>query len=249
MLKEARHDFILNEVRIRNRVLLSDIAGHLNVSEDTVRRDLKDLHQQGKLKKVHGGAVAKSFTPFTIHQEDIYDHPNKEYIARKAVSKIRSGMVVLISGGTTNLELVLQIPQELQATFFTPSLQVGLQLAQLPNIETILVGGKISRGAQISYGTDAIHTLLQIRADICFLGTGHLDAKAGLTEFDWEVVQMKRAMIRAAREIISLTLSAKIDSVQRYQVCTTKEINTLVTELDPGNTMLAEFKKQGMEIL
>ena len=103
MLKETRHDYILNEVRIRNRVLLSDLAQHLEVSEDTVRRDLKNLHDQGKLKKVHGGAVARSFVPFSLHQEEIYDHANKEIIARKALPLLSNGQVILITGGTTDI--------------------------------------------------------------------------------------------------------------------------------------------------
>ena len=94
MLKEERHDFILNEVRIRNRVLLSDLAARLEVSEDTVRRDLTELHLLGKLKKVHGGAVAKSFTPFSFRQEEIYDHQNKQIIARKAYSTVWLNMAV-----------------------------------------------------------------------------------------------------------------------------------------------------------
>lgn len=249
MLKETRHDYILNEVRIRNRVLLSDIAIHLNVSEDTVRRDLKELHDRGQLRKVHGGAVAKSFYPFTYHKEDIYDHPNKMVIAKKAVQLIKPGQVVLITGGTTNLELITELPEDLSATFFTPSLQAATQLAQHPTVEAILIGGRVSHDAQIALGADALNTLSQIKADICFLGTGHLDPTHGLSEFDWEVVQLKKAMIRASKQIVSLTLSAKLNSSQRYQVCPLQSISTLVTELDPHHDLLASYRQEGVHIL
>jgi DeoR/GlpR family transcriptional regulator of sugar metabolism len=249
MLKQARHDYILSEVRIRNRVLLTDIATHLSVSEDTIRRDLKELDQQGQLRKVHGGAVAKSFYPFTYNQQDIYDHPNKLIIARKAARLVQPGQVVLITGGTTNLELVTELPETLSATFFTPSLQVATQLAQHPKVEAILIGGKVSHDAQIALGADALNTLSQIRADICFLGTGHLDPAHGLSEFDWEVVQIKKAMIRASKRLVSLTLSAKLNSSQRYQVCPIQSIHTLITELDPENELLLPYKKEGVEII
>jgi DeoR/GlpR family transcriptional regulator of sugar metabolism len=249
MLKEARHDYILNEVRIRNRVLLSDIAIHLNVSEDTVRRDLKELHDRGQLRKVHGGAVAKSFYPFTYRKEDIYDHPNKMIIAKKAVSLIKPGALILITGGTTNLELIAELPDDLNATFFTPSLQAATQLAQHPTIEAILIGGKVSHDAQIALGADALNTLSQIKADICFVGTGHLDPSHGLSEFDWEVVQLKKAIIRASKQVVSLTLSAKLNSSQRYQVCPLQSIHTLVTELNPQDEMLAPYRKEGVHIL
>jgi DeoR family transcriptional regulator, fructose operon transcriptional repressor len=249
MLKEVRHEHILNEVRIRNRVLLTDIAIRLNVSEDTIRRDLKELDKTGKIKKVHGGAIAKSFNPFSFHQDEIYDHPNKAIIASKAIQLLKNRQVILITGGTTNLEFVNSIPQEMHLTFFTPSLHVAMQLSQHKNIETILIGGKVSPDAQIALGAEALTTLNQIRVDLCFLGTGHLDSEYGLSEFDWDVVQLKRAMIKSSKKVISLTLSAKLNSVQQYKICDITSIHTLVTELDPAHPLLEPFQKKGVEII
>src|SRR6187431_533291 len=156
MLKEERHQHILDELAIRNRILLTDIALKLEVSEDTIRRDLKELHDEGKLKKVHGGAVAKSFNPFRFHEEDIYDRDNKVIIADKALSLIKDGQAVLITGGTTNLELISLLPKSLACTFFTPSLHAAMQLAQFPNIETVLIGGKIATDAMVATGGEAL---------------------------------------------------------------------------------------------
>ena len=241
MLREARQSFILNELKIRNRVLLVDIAQRLSVSEDTIRRDLKEMDGKGQLTKVHGGAIAKSFYPFSYNKGDIYDQPNKELIANKAVSLIRSGQTALITGGTTNLEFISKLPADLSATFFTPSLQAATQLAKHPSVEVILIGGKVSREAQVSLGADAVNALSQIKADLCFLGTGYVDLANGLSEFDWDVVQLKKAMIRSSNKIISLILSAKLNSAQRYQVCPIQSIHTLVTELDPGDPMLKDY--------
>lgn len=249
MLKEERHQHILDELNIRNRILLTDIAGKLEVSEDTIRRDLKELHDLGKLKKVHGGAVAKSFNPFSFHQEEIYDHPNKVVIAQKAISLLKNGQAILITGGTTNLEFINLIPKEIHCSFFTPSLHAAMQLSQFRNIETILVGGKVSPDAQVATGGEALNLLNRLRVDLCFLGTGHLDASFGLSEFDWEVVELKQAIIRASRKVVSLTLSAKLNSIQRYKVADLNQINTLITELDPGDHRLDKFRKQELEIL
>lgn len=249
MLREARQSFILNELKIRNRVLSADIAQQLSVSEDTIRRDLKEMDSKGLLTKVHGGAVAKSFYPFSYHREEIYDQPNKELIANKAVSLVQPGQVILITGGTTNLEFIAKLPADLSATFFTPSLQAATQLAKHPSIEVILIGGKVSHESQISLGADALNTLSQIRADLCFLGTGHVDVANGLSEFDWEVVQLKKAMIRSSTKIISLTLSAKLNSTQRYQVCPIQSINTLVTELDPTHPTLKDYLAVCQEVI
>ncbi|MDJ1470852.1 DeoR/GlpR family DNA-binding transcription regulator [Xanthocytophaga flava] len=249
MLKEERHQHILSELNIRNRILLTDIAQKLQVSEDTIRRDLKELHEEGKLKKVHGGAVAKSFNPFSFREEEIYDRANKLLIAEKACTLIKDGQAILITGGTTNLELISLLPKNLRCTFFTPSLPVAMQLAQFPTIETILIGGKLSPDAMVTTGGEAFNLLNRLKVDLCFLGTGHLDVNFGLSEFDWEIVELKQALIRSSCKIISLTLSAKINSIQRYKVCDLSAIHMLITELDPFDEKLTPFRMSGLTIL
>jgi DeoR family transcriptional regulator, fructose operon transcriptional repressor len=249
MLKEERRNFIMNEVKMRNRVLLTDLAVKLDVSEDTVRRDLKYLDKHGQVKKVHGGAISNSFHLYHYQENEIYAHESKSIIAQKAHSLLKEGQVILMSGGTTNLELARLFPRTLQATVFTMSLPVALQLLEHPTIETIFIGGRMSREAQISLGSETVQFLSQLKADLCFLGTSHLDADYGLTEIDWDVVQLKKAMIASSRKIVSLTISEKINSVQRYKVCETHAIHTLITELKPHDAFLDPFRKQGMEIL
>lgn len=249
MLKEERYQHIMDELQIRNRILLTDVAAKLEVSEDTIRRDLKELHDLGKLKRVHGGAIARSFNPFSFHREEIYDHPNKALIAQKAVSLLKNGQAYLITGGTTNLELVNLIPKEMHCTFFTPSLPVAMQLSQLPAVETILIGGRIVHDAQIATGEEAWNLLGRIKVDLCFLGAGHLDAAFGLSEFDRDVVELKRAMIKASKKVALLTLSAKLNSTQRYQVCGLDAVHVLATELHPDDPRLDKFRRPGLEIL
>lgn len=234
---------------MRNRVLLTDLAVKLAVSEDTVRRDLKYLDKHGQVKKVHGGAISNSFHLYHYKENEIYAHESKSIIAQKAHSLLKEGQVILMSGGTTNLELARLLPQDFQATVFTVSLPVAMQLLEHPMIETIFIGGRLSKEAQISLGAETVQALSQLKADICFLGTGHLDADYGLTEIDWEVVQLKKAMINASKKLVSLTISEKINSVQRYKVCETQGIHTLITELKPHDPFLEPFRKQGLDIL
>jgi DeoR family transcriptional regulator, fructose operon transcriptional repressor len=249
MLREECYNYIINEVRIRNRVLLVDMAKKLDVSEDTIRRDLNHLDEQGKIKKVHGGAISSSFHLYSYREDQIYAHEHKSIIASKAHQLLQDSFVIVMSGGTTNLEVARLLPDNLKLTIFTPSLPIAMQLLEHPMIETIFVGGKLSKDAQIAVGGDAIRTLSQIKADLCFLGMGNLDAETGLSEFDWEVVQLKKAMIESAKKVVVLTISEKINSSQRFNVCPTTSIRTLVTELEPSNALLHSFKKKGLEIL
>ncbi|MBT32773.1 MAG: DeoR family transcriptional regulator [Thalassobius sp.] len=245
MLKEERHSAILNEIRLHNRVLLTDLSNLLMVSEDTVRRDLKELDKQGLIKKVHGGAISTGY-----HSHDqIYAHDSKVTIARKAINLLKSGQVILITGGTTNYELARMIPKKLNATFITPSLSTAMQLLSHRNIEVIFLGGKLSNEGKIALGGSVINALTEIKADICFLGTGYLDTQHGLTEFDWEVVQIKKAMIKSSTKVVSLAISEKLDSFQRYRVCDIQHITTLITELDKNDEKFTPYKQMGVEIL
>jgi DeoR family transcriptional regulator, fructose operon transcriptional repressor len=249
MLKEERLNFILNEVKVRNRVLLSDLAVKLDVSEDTVRRDLKQLDEEGKVKKVHGGAISNSFHLYSYKEHEIYAHEDKSIIAKKAHSLLRDGQVILMSGGTTNLEVARFLPLNFYGTIFTPSLLVAMELSEHQNVETILIGGKLSGEAQIALGSETVSKIAQIRADLCFLGTSYLDAEFGLSEIDLEVVELKKAMIQSSKRVVSLTISEKINSIQRYKVCETHAIHCLITERKPNDHFLDAFRKKGIEIL
>lgn len=245
MLKEERHTTILNEIRIHNRVLLTDLSNLLQVSEDTVRRDLKELDQKGQIKKVHGGAIS---TGYHSHNQ-IYAHDRKVIIAHKAIKLLKPGQNVLITGGTTNYELARLIPAKLKITFITPSLSTATQLLAHKNIEVIFLGGRLSHEGQIALGGSVVNALSEMKADICFLGTGYLDTVNGLTEFDWEVVQIKKAMIKSSDHVVSLAISEKLNSSQRYKVCDMESINTMITELDPDDHRLDPYRKNGIKIL
>ena len=249
MTKNERQNFIIREVRLHNRVLLNDLAALLDVSPDTVRRDIIELDKKEKVIRVHGGAQAIGYQPYNFNTHEIFFHDEKMKIATKAAHLVETNSVSLISGGTTNLELVRALPDDLTTTFFTPSLPIAMQLLTHENIEVIFLGGRLSRSSQIALGGNVLNSLADIKFDNCFLGTSYLDSDRGLTEFDWEVVQLKKAMINSASRIISLTISEKLGSSQRYKVCELDRIDTLVTELSMPNKKLTPYYNHGIEIL
>lgn len=249
MLKEERFKYILDEVHMHNRILLTDMADSLGVSIDTVRRDIMHLHGQKLLKKVHGGAVSLSYDKPRVVEENIFEPGKKQQIAHKAVQLLRDNQVVMIGDGTTALELARHIPQKLRLTIFTPSLPVAAQLLHLENAEVIMIGGRLSGTSQVAIGADTINYLREIRADLLFLGTGYLDATHGPSEMDWDIVQLKKAMIASAKKTVLITISDKINSIQRYKTCEMTQINTLITELDKTDPLLEGFKKYPMIIM
>ena len=249
MLKEERWQTILNEVALHNRVLLTDIAEQLDVSIDTVRRDVKELDSENKLRKVHGGAISLGYANISPQNTNTYALDEKIRIAEKALTMLRDNSVVFIDGGTTCLELARLIPPELHLTCFTVSLPVAMQLRSKPNVRLIFIGGEIDPAAQISTGASAIHNLSGIQVDYGFIGTGYVDALHGLTEFDWDIVQLKKAIVNASKKTVLLCISEKLNSQHRYKTCDINAINTMITELNPDNNLLNLFRNHDVHLL
>src|SRR6478609_6261402 len=155
MLKKERHAFIKREIDIHNKVLSSDLSTQLNVSEDTVRRDLQELEEEGLLNKVHGGASSKSIQ-FSLQNNTVYSQSEKKIIAEKAKKLIRDGMIVLLSGGTTIIEMIRSLPPDLRVTFITVSIPTALELLNHPSSEVIFLGNKLLKNAQMSVGAEVV---------------------------------------------------------------------------------------------
>lgn len=248
MLKKERQAYILHQVNLHNRVLSSLLCTEINVSEDTIRRDLQELAEEGKVIKVHGGALSHSFNQVSFPTNGVYSQNQKQSIAQKAISLISNGMFVLTSGGTTIMEMARSLPPQLKATFISGSIPVILEYMHHPNIEVILIGDKISKNSKITVGSEAIAKIRQMKPDICFLGTNAIDAEHGITDNDWEVVQLKRAMIESSKKVVCLSISEKINSVQPIRVCGLDEIDMLITELDASDPLLKPYIEAGVSV-
>lgn len=243
MLKEERQQLIINEVELHNKVLLSDLSEALDVSIDTIRRDVKELHKQKKLKKVHGGAISLGFGSHIVPSVNVYALEKKNVIARKALSFVKNGDAILIHGGTTCIEFARILPQKINLTCFTLSLPVAMELVKKNNIKTIFIGGILSNDSQVAIGGKAIYDLSQIKVDYSFIGSGYIDIIYGLSGSDWESEQVKKAIINASKKTILLTISEKLNTQQRYKTCDLSSVHTLITELQPDDEKLTEYKK------
>lgn len=248
MLKRERQAFILQQLNIHNKVISADLCGQLNVSEDTVRRDLQELADEGSLLKVHGGALSKSFH-FRLQNEPVYHEDEKRNIAEKAVTLISDGMVVLLSGGTTIRQLINVLPPTLNATFITISIPIALELMNHPGSEVIFIGNKLNKNTQTAMDAEVVKRLAGIKADVCFLGTNSIDAKAGVTDSEWEVAEIKQSMVQACDQLVSLAISEKLGVSQRYRVCEIENVDILITELDGKDDKLGPYLAKGVKVL
>lgn len=249
MLRMERQAFILHQVHVHNKVLSTDLSREIKVSEDTIRRDLEELAKLGKIIKVHGGALSQSFHSGNHISQDIYAHTQKKIIAHKAVSLIEDGMFVLTGGGTTIIELARILPRDLHATFISGSIPALFEYISHPNIEVIAIGDKISKNSKISVGSKAIARIKELKVDLCFLGINAINLERGVSDNDWEIVQIKKAMISASKKIVCLTIAEKINTQQPLQICDCSKIDTLITELSPDDPNLKAYMQAGIKII
>ncbi|WP_035647451.1 DeoR/GlpR family DNA-binding transcription regulator [Flavobacterium sp. ASV13] len=249
MLKAERHKYIMTKLIEDQKVVTTDLALALDLSEDTIRRDLNELDSKKLLVKVYGGAVQVSEKSANVFDIYIAEEEEKTKIVTKALSLLRDDQVIIMSGGSTNLVFAKLIPANLKATIYTYSLPIAMQLSQHPNIDLIFIGGKMQKNAMVTIGMDVIQVVSKIKADICFIGASSINIKQGLTEIGYEISIVKKAMIEASDKVVSMFSSDKLNTKMAHGVCDLTQLDTIVTDLDPNDNRLEEYRKSGVLIL
>jgi DeoR/GlpR family transcriptional regulator of sugar metabolism len=256
MFKKERQAYILKLITQNQRVISAEICQQVNVSEDTIRRDLQELADKGKLIKVHGGALSldykEEYDRFPEKIAELPDNgagPPEKVIAQKTARLIREGMFVMTSGGSTTMQLARTLPENFRATFISGSIQAIVEYTRHPSIEVIIIGDKVSKNGKLTVGSEAITKIKQIKADICLLDIQAIDMKNGVSEIDWEIAQIKKAMIESSQRVIGLCKSEKINTVRPVQLCPLQHIHCLVTELDPSQDLFHPYRTAGIEVI
>ncbi len=249
MLKRERQAYIVHQVNLHNKVLSNTLSSQIDVSEDTIRRDLQELDEKGKLIKVHGGALSHAFNDFTYPSKNIYSQDNKKIIGQKAAALIKDGMFVLTGGGTTIIEMARCLPVNLSATFISGSVPAIVEYMHHPLIDVIVIGDKLSKNSKITVGADAIDRIKTLKPDLCFLGINALDVQHGITDSDWDVVQLKQTMIEASQKVVCLTIAEKINTIQPVKICGLNKVDILITELPKDHPMLQPYVDAGITVM
>ena len=242
MLQEERKHLILNQVSQHRKVTTTDLCNLLNVSLDTIRRDLNNLALNGHIIKVHGGAISKTFH-IPYQQPKVYAKDEKKNIAQKAMELITEGMVMIWGGGTIILELARLIPKYMKGTIYTVSPLVALEIAQRSSINVILLGGRLAPDSYICTGSPVISQLNDIKADLSLISANGFSAKYGVTEDDWEVAQVKKNILKSADKKIILSISENLEKRLQVKLTSLTDADFLITELETKNRKLAAYRK------
>lgn len=249
MLTDERHQIIRDRLAAEGRVLAGELAGRFGVSEDTVRRDLRELAKAGHCRRVYGGAVAAApFAAAPIGLRGGHAVEEKARLASTAVALLSSGQALFIDGGSTNTAIAKAIPRDLELTIATNSLAVASALSDHPLVELTVLGGRFVRDLGTCVGADTLAAIAQLGADLFFLGSCGLDASRGVTAFDSAEAEVKRAMARNSAGIIIAVTNDKLATAAPYRVAGAEVIRHLVVEKTAPAVILADFESRGAEI-
>ena len=249
MLTAERRQFIIEILKRDRKVLSSELSAVLKVSEDTIRRDLRELALEGLLQRVHGGALPASPATASYADRQKQAPQEKEAIARAAAKLIRPGQVAILDGGTTTLQVARHLPLDLAATIVTNSPPIAIALAEHPNIEVVMLGGRLYKKALVNVGAGTIEALGTIRADICLLGVCCLHPEIGISVHNLDEAHIKRSMIARSAEVVGLATAAKLDTAASYIVGSIQALTYLVTAPTVTTEMSIAYKNLGLTVI
>ena len=247
MLTAERKQAILERLEHDGRVVASQLVTSLGVSEDTVRRDLRDLADQGLLHRVHGGALASAPATVSFARRLEVGQEEKIALADAALPLLDGARVIVLDGGTTALELARRLPPLYAGTVVTNAPPVASALASHPKAEVVLVGGRLLKDAQVAVGAAAVEALRTVRADVCVLGICSLHPDAGVTTLDNDEADVKRAMVACSGVVIALATADKLRSASPWVVASLADVDHLVT--DGGDELTRAYTTAGINVV
>ncbi len=250
LLLPERHSLILNQLNTEGRVIAAVLAQQLKVTEDTVRRDLRDLAAAGLCQKVYGGAVRMPAAPEggTLVQRMERKLDDKSRLAAAAATLVAPGSTVFLDAGSSNLAIAEALPQ-IPLTVLTNAPSIAARLLERPHIELIMIGGRIKQNLGGSVGPTALRELELMHPDLYFIGACGVDLHAGVTAIDYEEAEFKRRLSAQSKATAVVATAAKIGAVASYRVLPIAQLTHLIVEADTGEDVAEAYAAAGARLL
>lgn len=248
MLSAERRQGIVDQVRSEGRVEVAGLSQTWKVSEDTIRRDLNELADEGLVRRVHGGALPAAPAEGDYGRRQGLSVEAKARLGRCAAALVRPGSVVGVDGGTSTLQLIRALPLDLRCTVVTHSPLIAAELSTHPQIEVLIVGGRLFRHSQVAVGSETTQALARLRLDLFFLGATGLRPDTGATTGDWEEAAVKRAFCAAAAETVLLVSPEKWGVSSAFGIVTAADLAALVVDSGTPEEVLTPYRALGLTI-
>jgi DeoR/GlpR family transcriptional regulator of sugar metabolism len=248
MLTKQRKQLILQKLKKDGQIVAKQMSRSLRLSEDTIRRDLRELAQEGLLQRVHGGALPASPAVVNFAGREQLASAAKIAIGKAAASMIQRDQVVILDGGTTTRELARHLPRDLRATIVTHSPTIAMELVEHPTVDVILIGGRLFKHSVVAVGAAAIEAIGLIRADTYFMGVTGIHPEVGLSTGDMEEAHIKRALSAAAADTIVLVSAEKLNAASPYIIAPVTEATGIIVERDTPQHATEPYEKLGIAV-
>lgn len=248
MLAAERRELLLTRLRTGGKIVAKDLAAELGLSEDSIRRDLRELAAAGRCQKVYGGAVPASAALGDYGTRRSIEPDSKQAVAARAVPLIGPGSVVILDGGTTTLAVAQSLPASLGCTVITHSPTVASALVDHPGAEIIMIGGRVFKHSAVTCGAAAAEAAEAVSADVFLLGVTGVHPVHGLTTGDADEAAMKRTLARRAAETWVLASTEKLGAASRYSVLPLGEVAGVVTD-GREHEVVTQLRDRGLTVL
>ncbi|WP_353944792.1 DeoR/GlpR family DNA-binding transcription regulator [Streptomyces sp. HUAS MG91] len=249
MLAAERREHLLGLLTREGKIVAKDVAADLGISEDSVRRDLRDLAAEGLCQRVYGGALPASPAVADYATRTTVAPDGKQRVAVAAAALVRPDSALILDGGTTALAVARRLPPDLPCTVITHSPTIAAALLDHPRAELFLLGGRVFKHSAVACGAAAVEAAQNVSADLCLIGVTGVHPEAGLTTGDAEEAAMKRALAARAADTYVLASSEKIGTASRYRVLPWADVTALITDAAPDHPVVGQLTARGVEIL
>jgi DeoR/GlpR family transcriptional regulator of sugar metabolism len=237
-------------------VSVEGLCEEFGLSPVTVRRDLDALERQGLLRRTHGGAVSIEplfYEPFrndrSFQAQVGKFAEEKRRIGRAAASLIKEGEVIALTPGTTTTEVIRGIPLNHKITVVTSTVNVAMELSKRKDLEVFVTGGHL-RGDWFSLvGPTAAQTLSQVLIHTLFIGADGIDFAGGASCYNPDEAQLNSTMVKHALRKIVVVDHSKFGVVAGWRICSTPDINILITDSAATDEMVAPFERAQVEVM
>jgi DeoR/GlpR family transcriptional regulator of sugar metabolism len=248
MLTSQRRVLISARLASDGQIIAGELAKELNLSEDTIRRDLRDMAAAGLLKRVHGGALPITPPLPDLEARQTISTDVKKRLGREAARLVRAGQLVFIDGGTTNAEIVRALPREMKLTIATHSPAIAA-LLEKHRAEVILIGGSLYKHSMVATGAAALSAIGTLRPDIFFLGATAIHPAHGLSTGDYEEAAVKRAIAAQSAETITLLTEEKFNAVSPHRIMGMQEVAGLIVPAGMAQDVTAPYRQKAVRII
>jgi DeoR/GlpR family transcriptional regulator of sugar metabolism len=249
VLAAQRRELLLARLRVDGRLVAKDLAVEWGVSEDSLRRDLREMAAAGLCQRVYGGALPASPAAADYSARTGIAVKSKARVARRAVEFIRPATTVVIDGGTTALAVARALPTTLRATVVTHSVTVAAALLGHAGVDVIVLGGRLFKHSAVTSGAAATEAAGLISADLFLLGVTGVHEQAGLTTADADEAAMKRALARRAAETYVLASIEKIGAVSPFGVLPFSEVAGVISDAPATNPTVKALRAAKVPIV